>query len=65
MTINYKGQGGSHKKNPEFIYKKIVYPFMFKLQSPSKYSPFDAIHLLRCFFPPLETVFELIDFDAF
>ena len=23
---------------------------MFKLQSPSKYSPFDAIHLLRCFF---------------
>ena len=22
---------------------------MFKLQSPSKYSPFDAIHLLRCF----------------
>ena len=23
---------------------------MFKLQSPSKYSPFDAIHLSRCFF---------------
>ena len=23
---------------------------MFKLQSPSKYSPFDAIYLLRCFF---------------
>ena len=23
---------------------------MFKLQSPSKYSTFDAIHLLRCFF---------------
>ena len=23
---------------------------MFKLQSPSKYSPFDTVHLLRCFF---------------
>ena len=50
----------------EFMYKKLcIYPYMFKLQSPSKYSPFDAIHLLRCFFPLLRTVFELIHFDAF
>ena len=35
---------------PEFIYKKLcIYSYMFKLQSPSKYSPFDAIHLLRHF----------------
>ena len=33
---------------------------MFQLQSPSKYSPFDAI-----FFPLLKTVFELVDFDVF
>ena len=39
---------------------------MFKLWSPSKYSPFDAIHLIEIFFfPLLNTVFELIDFDAF
>ena len=35
---------------------------MFKLQSPSKRSPFDAIHLSRCFLPLLRTVFELIGF---
>ena len=29
------------------------------------YSPFDTIHLLRCFFPLLKTGFELVDFDAF
>ena len=35
----------------EFIYKKLcIYSQMFKLHSPSKYSPFDAIHLLRHFF---------------
>ena len=34
-----------------FIYKKLwIYSYMFKLQSPSKYSPFDVIHLLRCSF---------------
>ena len=34
----------------EFIYKKLCcYPYMCKLQSPSKYSPFDAIHVLRYF----------------
>ena len=38
---------------------------MFKLQSPSKYSPFGAVQLLRVFFPLLKTVSELIDFDAF
>ena len=32
----------------EFIYKKLcMYSYMFKLESPSKYSPFDAIHLFR------------------
>ena len=38
---------------------------MFKLQSLSKYSPTDAIHLSRHFFPLLKTVFELIGFDTF
>ena len=42
--------GGGHKKTPEFIYKSLcVYPYMFKLQSPSKYSPFDSVHLSRFF----------------
>ena len=32
------------------IYKKLcIYFYMFKLQSPSKYSPCDAIHLVRQF----------------
>ena len=37
------------KKNPtEFIYKNLcIYSYMFKLQSPSRDSLFDAIHLLR------------------
>ena len=35
----------------EFIYKKLyIYSYMFKLQSSSKYSPFDAIHLSIHFF---------------
>ena len=35
----------------EFIYKKLcIHIYMFKLQSPSKYSPFGAIHLSRYFF---------------
>ena len=35
----------------EFIYKKFcIYSYMFKLQSPSMYCPFDAIQLLRHFF---------------
>ena len=35
----------------EFIYKKLcIYSYMFKLQSPSNYSPFDATHLSKCFF---------------
>ena len=39
------------QRNPEFIYKKLwIYSHMFKLQSPSKYSPFDGIHLSRFFF---------------
>ena len=42
-------EGGPQKT--KFIYKKLcIYSSMFKLQSPSKYCPFDAIHLLRWFF---------------
>ena len=53
-------------KNLEFIYKKLcIYSYMFKLQLPSEYSPFDAIYLLRHFFPLPKTVFELVDWDAF
>ena len=37
---------------------------MFKLQPPSNYFPFDAIHLIKTFFPLFETVFDLVDFDA-
>ena len=45
--INYEGG----PKNPEFTYKTLcIYSYMFILQSPSRYSPFDWIHLSRCFF---------------
>ena len=38
-------------KTPKFIYQKLcIYYYKFKLQSPSKHSPFDTIHLSRCFF---------------
>ena len=44
----------------EFIYKNLwIYSYMFTLQSPSKYSPFDAIHLLRCFFHCLKQFLNL------
>ena len=33
---------------------------MFKLQAPSKYTPFDAIHLLRHFFPVLTQFLNLL-----
>ena len=47
----------------KFIYKKVcIYCYMFKPQSISKYSLFDAI---KSFFPLLKIVFELVDFDAF
>ena len=37
-------------KNWGFIYKKLcIYSYMFQVQSPSQYSPFDAIHLSRLF----------------
>ena len=62
MCLTY---GGNPPKRNLFIKKLCIYSYMFKLQSPSKYSPFEAIHLLRFFFPQLETVFELNDFDAF
>ena len=54
---------GRDKKQNLFI--KKVYSYMIKLQSPSKYSTHDAIHLLRLFFPLLKTVFELVNFDDF
>ena len=38
---------------------------MLKLNTPSKYCPFDAIYPLRHFFPLFKTVFEFIDFNAF
>ena len=34
----------------KFYEKLCIYSYMFKLQSPSKYSPFYAKHLLRHFF---------------
>ena len=66
-VLNYKSSlytGGTPKT--EFIYKKLcIYSYMFKLQLPSKYSTFDAIHLSRIFSTLLKTVFELLNFDAF
>ena len=70
----YIHKGGP--QNPEFIYKNGIYKnyknctfiknsYIFKLQSPSKYSPLDATYLSRHFFPRLKTVFELADFDTF
>ena len=54
-------RGGPQKM--KFIYKKVcIYCYMFKPQSISKYSLFDAI---KSFFPLLKIVFELVDFDAF
>ena len=40
----------------DFICKKLcVYSYMFKLQSASKFSTFDAMHLWRCFIPAQES----------
>ena len=51
-------EGGPLKK--QFIYKKLcIYSYMFKLQSPSKYSPFDAKHLSRCFFTAQNSFFKI------
>ena len=52
-------------KNGIYLEKLCIYSYLFKLQSPSKYSPFDVIHLSRFFFPLLQTVFKLFNFDAF
>ena len=41
---------GDPKKPRIYLQKILYYSYMFKLQSPSKYSPFDAIHLSRHFF---------------
>ena len=62
--LHHKTQGGT-QESLEFIYKKLcIYSYKFKLQSPSKYSTFDAIHLSRLF-PLLKSVVDLVDFDAF
>ena len=69
-SINYfKGDGWSMfeggPKKTEFIYKKLcIYSYIFKLQSPSKYSPFDAIHLSKCFFHCSKRLLNS-DFDIF
>ena len=42
--------GGPPKKTEFIFFKLCIYSNMFKFQSPSKYSPFDAIHLLRLLF---------------
>ena len=53
---------GKGTKNPlEFI--NYVCSYTFKLQLPSKCSPFDAVYIPMVFL--LKTVFELIDFDGF
>ena len=55
-------QGGTRQK-VEFIYKKLlcIYSYMFKLQS--------TLHLMQYtywdVFSTAQTVFELVDFDAF
>ena len=48
-----------YNKGPQkFIYKKMcIYSYMFKLQSPSKWSPFYAIHLSRLFLPTAQNDF--------
>ena len=44
-------KGPNKKAQIEFIYKKLcTYPYTFTLQSPSKHSPFDAMHISRRFF---------------
>ena len=50
---------GAPKTQNLFIKILHIYSYMFKFQSPSKYSQFDAIHLLRCFFHCLKQYFNL------
>ena len=48
--LEYPAMRRDPKQTPEFIYKELcIYSYMFQVQSPSKYSPFDAIHLWRLF----------------
>ena len=56
---------GGDSKNPEFIYKKLcIYSHTFKLQSPSKSSPMDALTYQNVF-STAQNSFDLIDFDPF
>ena len=53
-------------QNTKFIYKRLsIYSYMFKLQSPSKYSPFDAIHLLSNFFHCWKQLLNSLTFMPF
>ena len=52
------------QKNGIYLLKLCIYSGIFKLQSPSECSPFDAIHLLRLS-STSQNSSELIDFDAF
>ena len=45
-----KDTNGTQKTPGIHLLKMCIYSYMFKLQSPSKYSPFDAVHLMRHFF---------------
>ena len=55
-------RGDPPKKQNLFI--NYIFILTFKLQLPSKYSPFDVVYLLRLS-PLLKTGFELVYFDAF
>ena len=53
-------------QKPEIIYQKMcIYSYMFKLQSCSKYSPFDAMRLSRCFSQCSNQFVNGFDSDAF
>ena len=57
----------TYERGPETpgIYKKLcIDSYVFILQSPSEYCPFDTVHLSRLF-SLLKIVFEVVDFDVF
>ena len=56
-------EGGPKITRKLFIKILCIYSYMLNHQSPSKCSPFDIIHLLRCF-STAQNSFELVDFDA-
>ena len=50
-------EGGPKRPSWNLFIKLCIYSYMFKLQSPSEYSPLDAIHLSRCFFSTAQNRF--------